>query len=193
MIYLIGGPARCGKSTLADRVQKQINGSFIIGDAFVRALKENVPAHAIPDIFTAGSLATDAEHPEEKVDRLRNRDIAVWPFYRTYLGFERMSDDVLIEGNLWPDLIHELKQPHKAAFMIDTSPQQAERLIAIREEDESWMKGYDDETMRQWAIFNIARSQRYKQLCQTYGYKCFDIAEFSVQGAEDKAYEYLLY
>jgi hypothetical protein len=38
MIYLIGGPARMGTSTLAWRVRKEIDGHVLAGDAFVHSL-----------------------------------------------------------------------------------------------------------------------------------------------------------
>jgi hypothetical protein len=197
MIYFIGGPARCGKSTLAARVRKEIDGQVIAGDAFVHALYDNLLPEWLPDLFDRKVDSVTAIHdPEAKVDRLRRRDAVMWQFYQAYIATataDAPGDDVLLEGNLWPDSLDTFAPVHRAAFLIDTSASQVERLIAIRDAngDNDWMREFSDQKLAEWAEFNIIRSRRYVALCDQYGYRYFDIAESGIADAEQRAFEYL--
>lgn len=199
MIYLIGGPARVGKSTLARRVRKEIDGQVISGDAFVHALQENLRVEWLPDIFDHIAASVVAmEDPKMVIARLRRRDETTWQFYQAYITTALQhapGDDILLEGNLWPDYLELFGHAHRAVFLVDTSEaEQAERLKAIRDGDSghNWMRGYDDSKIATWARFNALRSLRYKKLCEQTGYACFDIAELGAEGAEQRAFEHLL-
>ncbi|HET6747520.1 MAG TPA: hypothetical protein VFH06_05430 [Candidatus Saccharimonadales bacterium] len=198
MIYLIGGPARCGKSQLAERVRKHIDGHVIGGDAIVASLHAMLKPEWLPDLFEHSVKMIDHMHiPEEKIDRLRRRDKVAWSFYENYIKTAKEDapdDDILIEGNLWPDFVHMLSFKHKAIFLIDTSPNQLARLIEIRDAngDNDWMKDFSDEKLKTWAEFNALRSQRYVELCQKYDYPYYDIAKLGIEDAADEAFHALL-
>lgn len=203
MIYLIGGPARCGKSTLAARVRREVNGEVISADAFKKSLQLNLRAAWMPDIFDhVVAPVAKMSSLERQVDRLRRRDEQMWQFYVGYIDSALEAtphEDVLIEGNIWPDFIAGLRHSHQAAFMVDTSPsdEQFERLRAIRDDhdsDNNWMseRGFGDRQLKKWAKFNLLRSQRYVQLCQEFGYLYFDISRHGIQYSQDRAYDYLL-
>lgn len=198
MIYLIGGPARCGKSTLAKKLRKEIDGQVIAGDAFVHALQSNLEPSSLPDIFDHNvanvHLMTD---PETRIDRLRRRDEAMWQFFQAYIKTaleDAPHDDILLEGNIWPDFLELFDMPYEAAFLIDTSLEQSKRLVTIRDShsDNNWMQKFSDEELAKWAEFNAARSRRYQTLCQASGHRYFDIAELGIEEAQAKAFEYLL-
>ncbi len=198
MIYLIGGPARCGKSTLAKRFRKEVDGGVLSGDAFVKALQTTLDTQSLPDIFdrTIASVKDSSNSIEAKIDRLRRRDEAMWQLYQAYITTAMQDaprDDLLLEGNIWPDYLELLPYDHKAVFLIDTSPAQVERLKTIRDSvsDNNWMREYDDEKLQEWARFNAARSERYVQLCKKTGYTYFDIAKLGIEGAENAAFECL--
>ena len=199
MIYLIGGPARCGKSTLAARVRKQVDGQVLSGDAFTEMLRKNLSPEWVPDIYDH-DMAPVRDMPDNtaKIDRLRRRDEAMWQFFSAYIRTameDAPSDDILLEGNVWPDYLENFVYPHKAVFLIDTSPNQVERLRQIRDDggsDNNWMSHFTDDHLLDWARFNAERSLRYSQLCKQRGYVYFDIAELGIQGAEDAAAGYLL-
>ena len=198
MIYLIGGAPRCGKSHLAERVRKYINGQVIAGDAVTAALQKVFTPEWSPDLFVHKVDPLSKMHlASEKIDRLRRRDETAWDFYQAELETavkNATHDDNLIEGNLWPDFIRTLTLPHKAVFLVDTSPKQATRLIDIRDSDgdNDWMKHYSNEEMVEWAKLNVLRSERYIKLCQKHSYPYFDIAKFGIEDASDEAFHALL-
>lgn len=197
MIYLIGGPARCGKSTLAKRFRKEVDGQVLSGDAFVKALQSTLEPGFLPDVFDREIAAVrDLDSLEAKVDRLRRRDEMMWQFYEAYIHtavLDAPHDDLLLEGNLWPDYLELFPYEHRAVFLVDTSPAQFERLKAIRDSvsDNNWMQEYDDEQLKAWAKLNSLRSRRYVELCDELDYGYFDIAELGIEGAEQAAFEYL--
>lgn len=197
MIYLIGGPARCGKSTLARRLRKEIDGQVIAGDAFVHALKKNLDPSWVPDIFDHDVAHVGIERAKAEVDRLRRRDEAMWQFYQAYLETaheDAPADDVLLEGNLWPDHMELFELPYRAVYLVDTSvEEQAARLAGIRDglSDNNWMRNFTDAKLLEWATFNALRSRRYRELCEANGVRYFDIAEYGIEDAQRQAFEYL--
>ena len=199
MIYLIGGPARVGKSTLAEKVRREIDGHVLSGDAFVHSLQENLQPEWLPDIFDHIAASVVAmEDPETIIDRLRRRDETMWQFYQSYIATvlqHAPADDLLLDGNLWPDYLELFDHKHRTAFLIDTSEnEQVMRLKTIRDSgsDHNWMRGYDDAKVAAWAHFNALRSRRYKALCEKTGYAFFDIAELGAVEAEQQAFAHLL-
>jgi uridine kinase len=202
VIYLIGGPARCGKSTLAARVRHKVDGNVISADAFKKTLQRNLRSSWVPDIFDHVVASIDMMSSDERrIDRLRRRDERMWQFYQSYIDAALEAsphEDILIEGNIWPDFVSSLRHYHKAAFLVDLSPvdEQCERLRAIRDgdDDNNWMKdrAFSDRELKKWAKFNRLRSQRYVRLCRDFGYTYFDISRHGIGYAQDRAYSYLL-
>jgi uridine kinase len=202
MIYLIGGPSRCGKSVLAERVRREVDGEVISADAFKKSLQRNLRPLWVPDIYNhiiapVGKMSSLSR----QVDRLRRRDERMWQFFASYIDSALEAsphEDVLIEGALWPDFIAGLRHQHRTAFMVDTSPadEQFERLKIIRDgdDDNNWMseREYGDRQLKKWAKFSRLRSERYVQLCREFGYPYFDISHHGIQCAQDQAYDYLL-
>ena len=186
-----------GKSTLAKRFREEVHGGILSGDAFVKALQATLNTQSLPDVFDQDIAAVkDMTSIEAKIDRLRRRDETMWQLYQAYITTamrDAPQDDLLLEGNIWPDYLELFPYEHRAVFLIDTSAQQFDRLKTIRDSvsDNNWMRAYDDEKLRQWAEFNAARSRRYVQLCEKTGYSCFDIAKLGVEGTENAAFEYL--
>jgi hypothetical protein len=78
--------------------------------------------------------------------------------------------------------------------LIDTSPTQADRLIALARSESTqnnWMSKHDDTWIRTWAKYNIERSKLYKQLAHEYDQAVFDIADENITHAQAAALRYL--
>lgn len=197
MIYLIGGPARCGKSTLANRVRREMDSQMISGDLLLEALRGTTKREWLPDIFHRHSGATyHGGEPKQMVERLRRRDKVLWSFIRAYLqaaSQKASHDSIVAEGGIWPDFIQSLELPHRAVFLVDTSSDEADRLISIRDSnsDNNWMVAYSDKDLAEWAVFNAERSRHFVMLCEEFGYRYFDVAYLGIKGASDAAFEYL--
>jgi hypothetical protein len=200
MIYLIGGPPRLGKSTLAKRVRESIVGQSMNGDALAASLHAFLKPEWKPDIFDdVVDPYKDQLTNQAKVDRIRRRDAAVWQFHRLYLEeLQRIArDNIIFDGLVWPDFLHDLQLEHRAVFLVDTSPDQGKRLIEIRDDNEgenNWMRDrdYSDERIMEWVSFSIERSRVCIELCNKHGYAYFDIADHGIEKAQQLAFEHLL-
>lgn len=198
MIYLIGGPPRCGKSMLASKLHEHINGDILSGDAIMPSLRQFTRPEWHPDLFEQVIDPYRESDPiKKRIDRLRRRDKVLWQFLAHYFEANdyQLGADILVNGLLWPDFISNLSFEHKAAFLVDTSPDHAHRMIEIRDSDakNNWMhdRGYTDEKIVKWAEFNIGRSRRTIELCKKHNYPYFDIADGGIDQAQARAFEYL--
>jgi cytidylate kinase len=198
MIYLVGGPSRCGKTTLARKVRKIFNAQSVSGDAIVRSLKNVLEPDWAPDIFDKIHNPVSHTDPHDKqVDRLRQRDKYMWKFATEYITSVEYdgNDNVVFEGGLWPDFDIHFDVPFVAVFLVDTSIDRAAKLIAMRDHPDTqnnWMQagGWSDETITRWAQFDVYRSQQIIELCKKYHYQYFDIADWGIEHAQDLALEY---
>lgn len=193
MFRLIGGPARCGKSTLAAKAEALGAGDRISVDS----LKYSLAAVASTEYKTALNYKPPLEvHDKQSwLDILRARDKVVWIGAQAYLNAAaEYNDDVLMEGLLWPDYVSELRHPYKAVYMVDTSPAHAANILAAARSDSThnnWMKDRSDEWIAKWAEYNIERSKLYIALGRAYSQPVFDVAEYGYDEAQQKALEYL--
>lgn len=198
MIYLIGGPARCGKTVLAEKLRPHVNGQILSGDAINRSLRELTKPEWLPDLFehVVDPLQED-DVPIVRIDRLRRRDKVLWQFLTTYFEASdfQSNDDVLVDGALWPDFIKDLEYEHRAVFLVDTSADHAERIMKIRDSSvkNNWMndRKYTNEKIVRWADFNVTRSRQVIEMCKTHNYPYFDIADGGIDEAQTGAFEYL--
>jgi len=200
MIYLIGGGARCGKSTLAKTVLAQKpQAAYLSGDSFRQALKP-----VLPVFHTSGVDADDPEkyvryykdHVENAIDETIRRAEALWPFIERYIiSYAHESDDDLIveSVDIWPQLIQTLELPHKAVFLVDTDASQWQRVTKFLGEND-WItaKKMTPEQIEAWASYNAPRGNRVIEECRTYDYPFEDIAANGFEAAQAAALRRLL-
>lgn len=197
MIYLIGGSARCGKSTLARRFRVGFDGQVLSGDSTRVAIRETSRPEWLPDVFDKIVDPTfEDDPPAKRIARFRRRDMVVWNFLQKYFDSVAFADDdVLVDGPLWPSMLKDYTPAHRAVFMVDTSPDHVERVLHIRDTatHSNWMRDekYTDDAIKKWAKLNIERSRRMIAECKEYGYEYFDIAELGLDGVQDEAFQYL--
>ena len=193
MIRLIGGPARCGKSTLFHAAEAKFSGQAISLDnlrsAFIAIVSETMRR-------TLLLAPKESEYcPDDWTTILRQKDRPLWDGARAYIEAAAMKrDDVLMEGGLWPDYVSELKVAYRAVFLVDTSLLHINRVIVAARDNHThnnWMSTWTDERLTAWAVHNIARSERIKELAQEYDQPVFDIADHGIQEAQDAALEVL--
>ena len=195
MIYLIGGGARCGKSTLAKNLLRHLpNATYLSGDSFRQSLKPILPV-----FHTSGVDADDAaayiqyykENIELAIDETIKRAEALWPFIERYIisyGYET-DDDLIVESvDIWPHLIQQLAVPHKAVFLVDTDATQWQRGTAHLGKND-WMAAQhlSPEQIEAWAFYNAPRGDRILESAAKYGYKSYDIAQLGFEVVQETA------
>lgn len=177
------------------------------GDAFRTTLRKTAElgtfpvlhaprAEKIPDEKSFVDHHSTNAHLE--IDSKRAQAKFVWPFIENYIHAieHESSDSILVESiDVWPDLIALSGLQHRAAFLVNTSPEQAERIIASRGSDPyDWMheNEYSDARIRAWSNFNAQRSLLIQNLAKEAGYLCVDLAEVSFAAGQALAKDYLL-
>lgn len=199
-IMIIGGPARVGKSTLARSIRPEMSGQMIAGDAFAHSVRESVTVEQFPDLFINEVDKPQLTDPHDQhVARLRRRDKIMWSFFKNYIHavVGESEDDLLIDGNFWPDYLTELEVDHKAAFLVDTSHDRADMLKRMRDDDataNNWMRerAYTDERIDLWAEMDKTRSLTMIELCEAHDYPYFNLAVHGIHRAQELAREHLL-
>lgn len=196
MIYVISGTPRCGKTTLAKMVRQRIDSQVIATDGFMKSLQQNLEKEWLPDLFFHTREIIYEDHAiETKITGARGRDAVIWKFIVPYIKEAIFThDDVLVEGTIWPDMLKNLDEEHRAVFLVDTDENHFERLMQIRENayHSNWMKDFPQERMVEFAKFNLARSEEYVRLCEKHGYKYFDVGKLGVAAAQEQALAELL-
>lgn len=198
MIYLVGGSARCGKTTLVRSLRKGFDGQVLSGDSTRVAIRETSKPEWLPDVFdNIVDPTSEDDPPQKRIARFRRRDEVVWNFFQKY--FESVAfanDNVMVEGPIWPSMFHAYEPAHRAVFLIDTSVDHAKRVMHIRDTavHDNWMRdfNYTDEAIVKWAELNIERSKMIAAECEKYGYKYFDIVDHGLDGSQKLAAEYLM-
>ncbi|HSX29646.1 MAG TPA: hypothetical protein VLE73_03745 [Candidatus Saccharimonadales bacterium] len=205
---LIGGAARCGKSTLSREIRKSTDLQTISGDAFRTTLRKTVAKGIFPVLHAPRAekipdeqdfISHHATNAAVEIEAKRVQAKFVWPFIERYIQeVEHESEDgVLVESiDVWPDLIATSGLIHRAAFLVDTSASsQAERIIASRGRDpHDWMhqNQYSNGRIKAWSEFNAQRSVMIRDMAEEEGYLCVDLAETSFAEGQLTARAYLL-
>jgi hypothetical protein len=206
--YFIGGSSRCGKTTLARAVRRNMDVQTLSGDALRDTLRKSTSADTLPELHRqrAETIPDEQEfvdyhtlRTKEEITKKRAQASLVWSFMKNYLvtvNRESTTDDVVVESiDVWPDLLAVSGLRHRAVFMVDTSMQQWERIAATREVDpHDWMhaNNYSDARIKAWSVFNVQRSELVKGLCDEHEYPYVDLAETGFEQSQQNALDLLL-
>lgn len=197
MLYLIGGPARCGKSTLSKEVAIR-TGSQLLHTDFIRPAMESVASGE--DLAALRLRPKESEYtPDQWIEQLRIRDAVIWRGIKKIIdSVIQHGDDIVVEGVIWPDYAAEVADQYslKAAFIVDTHlddhATRITQLAAADDTDNNWMKNWDQDRLTNWAAYNVARSQRVAELAVEHCFPVYDIADGGISHAQDRALQYLI-
>lgn len=176
-IYLIGGPARVGKTTLSRRLIEASPAELVHLDHLLPAVSALADQPALAALNTAPSI--NDHRPQQWIDHLRHRDHTLWTAAKAYIATaHRNASSLVMEGGLWPDWTAQLEIKHAAVFLIDTGDSE-DRLVSIAKKDpHSWMarRQWSEAKIRRWAEYNRFRSETIAKQAEEHGYPVFDIS-----------------
>ncbi len=124
MIYLIGGPPRCGKSTLAKKIARKKRISWISADSLESIAVVYTPKSAQIKKFPKTMMrrqtkqSNDAMYnrytPQQVATAYKQQSLATWPAVEQLVAATLRADqDLVIEGHqLHPKLMHMLIERH---------------------------------------------------------------------------------
>lgn len=146
MIYLIGGPPKCGKTTLAKRLAKLANLPWVSTDTIQNIIKPYIHEQDFLTLFPSSGLRFDSN--DEKYSQLNT--IEIIGAYRTqartvYDGVEAFVASELIDGN---DYIIEgfHVEPELIGKLTAKYPESIRGLLIIKKDVEVFIKNIHQST-----------------------------------------------
>lgn len=137
MIYLIGGAPKCGKTTLAKALARELGVSWISADTIQNIVKVHTPTSDYPEEFPASAHRGESNDErfskqsaktiiEDYTTQAKSSYAALNTLVETYLVDE---DDFIIEGyQVTPELVHQIyetfgRESIRAVFLVKMDPQ----------------------------------------------------------------------
>lgn len=180
-LLIIGGPPRCGKSTLAQNTATTHGVSAVSGDALRRVLASSGIG------FLPIDPNTWAVNTDGFIHACKDRDSKVANACRVYAE-QFLADyrSVVVEGCLWADDLDQFALPIRprngadlfiqpevlALHLFNNAPLEAEqeRLRAqCKEDPTSWLNRYDTKQLNDFAIANRARGLKMAKVARDQG------------------------
>ena len=194
--FVIAGPARCGKSTLARKLHQRIEAQWIAVDSLTKAMNVSGLSSIIgsPDVVDDTNVGTWLDSI-----RARDREAARFlvPMVENVISVQQHS--LIVDNGMWAEDIARLSVPVRTVFVVDTGQDNGDRLRAIRDSGDrsanNWHyhRSYSDEKVQWWADLNRERGKLFAAHAEQYGYPLFDLAEYdSFDDIQDAALAVLL-
>ena len=193
-VFLIGGSARTGKTTLYRRIRINFDGDCLDYDPLRLAMqvwadaKPGHPLMIVPSVSDAHFHDSNPIIAEQKkqawVTELKLRDRAIWDGLEAYISDHQTNHggDLLLVGAFWPSYVANLPATidTRLITIVDTGADRADRLIRIaRSESKSnnWQSEWSDEKIRTWCEFDRVRSKSLK--AESTLHPCIDLADYT--------------
>jgi hypothetical protein len=162
VIYLVGGPPRVGKSTVAQQVCVRHAIPWVSSDPIVQVV----------GAFDPTILTVDEDDVEAHA-------AAAWPHLRRFvLHAASCAPQFLLEGDAFlPEQVHELaaESDVRACFLGTSSVTLDQLLRNVGHND--WLLEADDHVRRNLCNWLMRRSERLAISCERFGFAYFDVAE----------------
>lgn len=201
-IYFIGGPARCGKSTVA---QKFITKNPILSastDAIRSAAKSMTTPRLNPELFKQGRGKFDSENNrmlmatdfDEALNFELMESIETWKATIAFLEYYiRDGRDALIEGvAVVPELVSKLDYKHRAVFVVNLADQTDTILSHARSNSHDWLSKYDDSTIKAFCKYNQKYNKFFAEQAKKYNYPVVDMQANNFVTSVNEAVDILL-
>jgi 2-phosphoglycerate kinase len=189
VIYLIGGPPRCGKTTVARRLAAQLGCAWVQTDHLGAALSRYIPEAEYgllrPGV-EAQALDNDVRYATfsaaEVVDHYRGRAEMMWPGLRAFLEYAASDgEDMVVEGyHLEPALLQRLSDDTRAAvrslFLYRTNLEETTAAIRQGSHGNDWVirRTAREATFRRIALMIVRYSTAIEGAAERHG--CLSLA-----------------
>lgn len=207
MIYLIGGPPRCGKTTLAKRVSKELGIPWISTDAFDYIAQHYVSESDRAKLFPKLQQRIESGGGSDEVYETFTIDQIVEAFlsqaktiHRAIKGFVDQANDegwdYIIEGfHLTPDLIHDLTKQNpdiRAITLISKHSKETIKRSLGSNAKSDWLRDRvkNKETYPKIEIMINSFSNEIDTQSEGLGLKVIDVTD-NLERYLDEAYTYL--
>lgn len=190
MIFLLGGPPRVGKSTIASEIRQKHAVSVVSTDALCAVLQNVLNPESAPELFIferfnkmpmAERVKFITKDPTEFIDFVRQESRVVWKAVAPFARKENEEGrDVLIEGvAIMPELISQLgDSPHRVVFIGNQGENHKENIKKFTDENEyDWMRDVSDQFISGFAMFVKKMSIYIEQEAKKYDFKYIEMSQ----------------
>lgn len=193
MIYLIGGPPKCGKTTLAKKIAQEYGISWISADILQNIVRAYTPKEKHPALFPHSYLRRESnddfysEHsPQQIVENYiaqgKTTYDAISMTAETYLTDK---DDFIVEGyQITPEIVDTIKKKFdrehiKAVFLVKYDEQKFIQDIHKSTTPNDWIirKTKDESTYGKIAKMVAEYSRYFEKEAKKYGFSVFNMDE----------------
>jgi 2-phosphoglycerate kinase len=183
MIYLIGGPARVGKTKLVSELVRARPMHAVSTDAIRYMLRRTVPKDALdPDLFIYSGV--DVLNPDKTIEErmeLQNRESqALWPALNEFIqSYVEDGIDLVLEGvAITPAFVEQLQMINRSVFLVNRSPEH-ERVIAgqARANEHDWLHDVESAEIATCAEVYRATSDWLVAECEAKGTSYIEVAD----------------
>lgn len=182
MLYIVGGAARSGKSTLARKLVTELKIPYFSIDQILIGLEKGLPEFGIT-------------HKQTTLERAPK----LWPILKPMLiNIYNSEPEYCVDGDvLLPEYIEELTKEIeyiKVAYVgyAHIDPQEKLRSIKGYEGPNNWTVGMSDEQILHQIIHNgISFSEYLEKETAKYGFNYFDTSSGDFEETIQKAFNHL--
>lgn len=207
-LILIGGPPRCGKTTLAQKISKDLGIPWISTDVLGSIAQQYTPESERDALFPNAVLrrktnkGNDKKYKtfstEEIVSAYRKQAETVHKAIETFVSYAEKEDwDYIVEGyHITPRLLSKLQVDglkFSSLMLINTNSKEAVEMSRESDVKNDWVR---DETQKQETFSKIADmidlySDKLKEEAKDSDIKIIDMSE-NFQERYTEAFEFLI-
>ena len=185
MIYILGGPPRCGKTTLAKALSKKTGINYLVADDIQKVIRAYIPEseQAVRLPFRAVELENGYDNdliygrysPSEIVSMYIAQSAAYLPGFKALIQHCLKEDiDYILEGHIFqPSFVSELGTENiRVAYAYKEDAAELSRILrAGSGEGDDWVKQQtkDSETFPKIATMIIEYGNYLKTEAEKYG------------------------
>jgi len=167
MIYLIGGAPRCGKTTIAKQLSKELKSSWLSADMIESVIASYTSKNDLPKLFPKGiirkktKLSNDLMYEQYSTKKIT--DVYIRQSKTSWRAIRVMAQcaiqeehDLIIEGHqIHPQLISQLKKE-----LVEVKG-----IIVVRNDLEAIISGaLKNKFKKDWFIKNTKNHETYKKM-----------------------------
>lgn len=165
MIYLISGPPKCGKTTLAIALSNTLGLPWISTDSLQNAIKPYIKSADFADIFPLSSMKyknNDEKYNQHTISEIvkayRKQASKIQPAIMAFIESEIADEnDYIIEGyHVEPKFISEIQKKY---------PDNIKSLVLVNENVQEMINSFSkSKTPNDWVLMKTEKADTYKKI-----------------------------
>lgn len=196
MIFIVGGTARAGKSTLSKTLSRETGINVLDLDHLRWSLA--------PTLGLDESLEEPSRFPTDEysvlnwIASMNDRGSRVWRIAERYArAADFNGDDLIVCGIIRPDDSQTLQHQgieHRAVYLVDTGIADRALDIARGSGENNWQSGWEDHEIERWAHLAALRAGQIIELAEKTSalHSVFDVSSLGYEKAHRDAQAFLM-